>query len=276
MRLIEAIRNSVQRLEADLSDSHLFDHKGDRGEFREQIIEGFLRPFLPRCYGLGSGQVFSEKGKGSRQLDVVIYDDVFSTVLFRDKNDQLFPCESVFGSIEVKSRLMTEELDTAIENVAALKGLTRAPSDGLDLLPFRRINVGTGLSIAPGVKNPYLGIVFAYDGLTDTTVLDNLNNRVGNPTQDKFLLPDFFFNYKRGYMIQRSKLVNNVADSAFLGEPFDLFVSINTGQDTLPIFFLTVNIWLNNTFLRVPDLNAYWMQLVGQAIQNNPQLTPSL
>jgi hypothetical protein len=53
-------------------------------------------------------------------------------------------------------------------------------------------------------------------------------------------------------------------------------VSINTGQDTLPIFFLTVNIWLNNTFLRVPDLNAYWMQLVGQAIQNNPQLTPSL
>jgi hypothetical protein len=127
--------------------------------------------------------------------------------------------------------------------------------------------------VTPGVKNPYLGIVFAYDGLTDTTVRDKLNNLLCENDQNKFMLPDFVFNYKRGYMIERSKLMNNVAQPAFLGEPFDLFASINTGKDTLPIFFLTVNIFLNNTSLRVPDLIAYWQQLVDQALQSNPQLT---
>jgi hypothetical protein len=274
VRLIEALRNSIGTIEKGLRDSLLYEHKGDRGEFRERVIEDFLRPFMPKCYGLGSGEVFSQDGAGSRQLDVVFYDDVFSTILFRDKNNQLFPCESVFGSVEVKSQLTTEELDTAIENVASLKRLERAPSDMLDLLPFRRLNVGQGLSFDKGVKNPYLGMVFTYDGLTAATVLDKLNKLVANPDQNKALLPDFIFNYRRSYMIEKSKLVDKVAQPAFLGEPFDFYVSIDTGQDTLPIFFLTMNIWLNNTLLRAPDLNAYWVQLVGQAIKSNPQLPP--
>ena len=38
MRLIEALRNSIGSLETGLRNSGLFEHKGDRGEFRERVI----------------------------------------------------------------------------------------------------------------------------------------------------------------------------------------------------------------------------------------------
>jgi len=48
----------------------------------------------------------------------------------------LFPAESVFGSIEVKSRRDRSELRVAIDNIASLKRLPRVDSDMMDLLPF--------------------------------------------------------------------------------------------------------------------------------------------
>jgi hypothetical protein len=87
--LLQALRNSVQRIEADLKDSNLFKHSGDKGEFREHIVQQFLRPFLPPRYVLGSGAVFAENGAQSNHIDVVIYDAVFSNVLFRDRVNSL-------------------------------------------------------------------------------------------------------------------------------------------------------------------------------------------
>ena len=43
--------------------------------------------------------------KMSKQIDVVIYDNVFSNFFKKDSSAYLFPCESVYGSIEVKTML---------------------------------------------------------------------------------------------------------------------------------------------------------------------------
>jgi hypothetical protein len=118
---------------ADFQDGKVFTHSGDKGEFREHIIERFLRPFLPKCYGLGSGQVFAQDGSVSDQVDIVLYDDVFSNVLFSDAANSLFPCESVYGTVEVKSVLSTEELERSIANIASVKRLQRAATDMLDV-----------------------------------------------------------------------------------------------------------------------------------------------
>lgn len=200
MKFLQALRNAASRLADDLEDSELFEHKGNRGEFRETVIEKFLRPYLPECYGLGSGEVFSEDGKSNRQIDVVIYDAVFSNVLFRDQPNSLFPCEAVFGNIEVKSKLTSDELETSIDNIASLKSLPREPSDMMDILPFRRINAGEGLSYDETIRNPYLGIVFVYEGLTSEIVVENLNSKVKNDDYNN-PLPDFVFNKARGYMV---------------------------------------------------------------------------
>ena len=113
MKLLEAMRRRGLRIASELEESKLFDQMGDRGRFREAVIRDFLRPFLPLSYGLSSGEIFSADGEQSAQVDIIIYDAVFSTVLFRDRPDQLFPAESVFGSIEVKSHLSLNELDVA-------------------------------------------------------------------------------------------------------------------------------------------------------------------
>ena len=97
MQLLQALRNATAHLEASFEDSKLFSQNLDRGEHREEIIKEFLRPFLPKCYGLNSGEVFSKDGKQSRQIDIVIYDDVFSNVLFQYKK---ISCSPVNLSLE--------------------------------------------------------------------------------------------------------------------------------------------------------------------------------
>jgi hypothetical protein len=37
MKLLQALRNASSRLVADFEDSKLFDHSGEKGEFREHI-----------------------------------------------------------------------------------------------------------------------------------------------------------------------------------------------------------------------------------------------
>jgi hypothetical protein len=264
MQLLDALRNSVQRLQADLEDSRLLSHCGDRGEFRERIIEEFLRPYLPRCYGVGSGEVFSVDGASSRQLDIVLFDTVFSNVLFRDKQNSLFPCESVYGVIEVKSNLTSGELDSAIQNISSLKRLRREATDMLDILPLRRLKVGPGLGYSRTKRNPYMGVIFAYDGLLAQSAEDNLNGRLASPENPQ-TLPDFIFNLKKGYMGLRMRGSGNEATPARLGGEYERFVFVPVGGDTLPLFFLTINVCLNLLMLRAPDLNQYWMQVFKEA-----------
>jgi hypothetical protein len=278
MHLLEALRNSVKRLEADLDDSRLFDHCGDRGEFRERIIKSFLRPYLPKCYGLGSGAAFSSDGNGSKQLDVVIYDDIFSNVLFRDESNSLYPCESVYGVIEIKSKIDGSQLESAVQNIKSLKMLKRQPSSMLDLLPNRRLKVGNGLKFDPSIRNPYLGIIFAYDGMTADNIVSVLNQLVNSNDQDKLLLPNFLFNYRRGFAVMRVKREVHADKKEIQFVPvspmesdFDRFVAIETMNDTLPLFFLTVNTCLTDILLKSPDLNLYWLHVFNSCLEKQPK-----
>ncbi len=264
MQLLKALRNAAGRLAHDFEDSKLFTHSGDKGEFREAIIGKFLRPFLPTCYGIGSGQVFSSDGSASDQVDVVLYDEVFSNVLFRDSRNSLFPCEAVYGLIEVKSVLSTAELESSITNIESVKKLARSPSDMLDLLPFRRLNVGAGLNYDKQARNPYFGVVFAYDGLTVDTVLSTLLGHLTTPRLPREQLPDFVFLYKRGATIIRTRREGDLLLPAPPGAPFDTYAAIPSGGDTLPLFFLTLNTVLNGIILKAVDHNAYWTQVVDE------------
>jgi len=166
MRLLQALRIEGANIEAELQKSNLFSHMGDRGEFREQIVDRFLRPFLPPYYGLAPGEVFSSDGQQSAQVDIVVYDTVFSTVLFRTGTRFLFPAESIFGTIEVKSDLSRSELDKACANIASVKTLSRQTADSMDILPHYRFPIGPGLSGGGDFRNPYLSFVFGYRGAT--------------------------------------------------------------------------------------------------------------
>jgi hypothetical protein len=267
MRLFEALRNQSAKIAADLENSKLFTHMGDRGSFREAIIKDFLRPFLPDCFGLSSGEIFAMNGAQSAQVDIVVYDAVFSTVLFRNGTHQLFPAESVYGSIEVKSNLSSSELDRACENVASVKNLQRRRGDSLDLLPFLRLELGPGLAGGGDLRNPYLGIVFGYSGIEAPKIVEDLSRRLRERPEAKQLLPDFVFVARPGYFIARSA-VRDGKDCTLLGggQDYGKFLWTPTGEDTLPLFYLTLNVCLSHLRLRAPDFQDLWRQFLLQLV----------
>ena len=276
MRLLEALRNQTAKIAADLDNSKLFTHMGDRGAFREAIIKDFLRPFLPDCYGLSSGEIFSMSGTQSAQVDIVVYDALFSTVLFRNGPQQLFPAESVYGSIEVKSNLSRSEFDRACANVASVKGLPRRQADTLDLLPNLRLELGGGLYGGGDFRNPYLGIVFAYHGIEVTNIVEDLSRRLREHPEAKQLLPDFVFVARPGYFITRFA-IRDGKNCPVLGGGQDYrgFLWAPTGEDTLPLFYLTLNVCLSHLRLRAPDLNDFWNQFLLQLVTNGwPTVRP--
>src|SRR5690554_6704423 len=140
MKLIDALRIAGRRIHLDFDESKLINHSGEKGQFREFILSSLLRPYLPECYGLGTGEVFSSTGEVSKQIDIVIYDNVYSNVLLKNKSSSLFPCESIYGQIEVKSMLNSAELQASVENIISVKKLDRSESSGLDITPFQALN----------------------------------------------------------------------------------------------------------------------------------------
>jgi hypothetical protein len=266
MKLLQAVRNQASRIAADLEDSKLFTHMGDRGSFREVIIQRFLRPFLAECYGLSAGEVFSSDGTQSAQVDIVIFDAVFSTVLFKDGPTRLFPAESIFGSIEIKSNLTAHELDLSCRNVVSVKQLQRATSDMLDFLPFVRLNAGSEFGWDHTPSNPYIGMIFAYDGIAKETVAAQLYQRLVADPINKQTLPDFVFVARPGYLVARCNQTEAGIKFTLPGGEFNRFGYLDTGPDTLPLFYLALNICLNRIRLRTVDHQALWGQLISESV----------
>ena len=265
MRLLQALRNQSAKINADLEDSKLFTHMGDRGECREEIIREFLRPFLPEYYGLSSGEIFASDGCQSAQVDIVVYDAVFSAVLFRNRTRKLFPAESVFGSIEVKSYLSMDELDKACRNIASVKTLHREDSTMQDLLPSVRLNFGDGLTYDKTRRNPYLGVVFAYTGIARETIVEQLSRRVVEAPTTKQHLPDFVFVARPGYVIIRAAELAGQEHLRLTGEQdFDFYRWAETGDDTLPLFYFTINACLAHLRLRVPNFPELWKSVFSE------------
>ena len=262
MKFLEALRIQAKIAKSKFKGSGVFSHNPTKGVVREHILANYLRPFLPSIYGLGTGQVFSSKGDVSRQIDIIIYDTVFSIVMNMDEEQLLLPCESVFGSIEVKSFLNKKELDAAIENIHSLKVLERESSDSMDFTPISRLEVGASLSYDKIKRNPYLGIIFALDGMDGKRVRDQL---MQYPVDCRERLPDFIFNLEREYMISRwvRKNDSEKPDIDCRIGPYNGFVFVPLGDDTLPVFSLTLNTLLNRTRLKQLDLSEIWINTIN-------------
>ena len=262
MKYLEGLRAQARVAKSEFEATRIFSQNSTKGEVREHVLANYLRPFLPSIYGLGTGQVFSSKGGVSRQIDIIIYDTVFSIIMRVDEKQLLLPCESVYGNIEVKSFLGRKELDTAIENILSLKALKRESSDSMDFTPISRLEIGNTLSYGKIKKNPYLGIVFALDGMDGKKIRDQL---LQYPIDYRENLPDYIFNLEKAYMITRwmQKDTSERLDIDCRVGPYNGFMFVPLGGDTLPVFCLTLNTILNRTRLRQPDVAEIWIDTIN-------------
>ncbi|MDE0241054.1 MAG: hypothetical protein OXQ84_12815 [bacterium] len=244
-----------------------------KGASREETVREFMRCFLPGSYAIGHGEVFSADNDRSRQVDVIIHDELFSPVFRTGDGGILVPCEAVYGTAEVKTRLDREGWGMALENVASVKRLERAPADDwglrgsaggpvMDILPNTRLRFSSRFTrTGPDTPvNPYLGVVVALEGLSAETLTADLNERVQRG--DGALLPDLVACVGNGHLITR---YNQREDDDFnvgkatLGGAYDGFRAFQVEDLVLSSLHLGLNVLLSGLRLRNRDLVPDWL-----------------
>lgn len=227
MNYYSALIKSGEILEGYFEQSKNILHNGSKGTVRENIVNKVIRPFLPACYGLSGGEAFDSEGNTSKQLDLVVYDSVFSYIIPYIDNYIQFPCESIYGNIEIKSFLNKDELMKAIDNIKSMKSLKREGTHSWTVTPLVSIKIN-GLPDNTD-RNPYFGIIFAYDSVEALTVLNYLEN-LDIPSN---LLPNAIVLYSKRTIIFQA------TDSNIEGFPsndFNKYVMLNCGEETLAVF----------------------------------------
>ena len=227
MNYYSALIKSGKILEGYFEQSKNILHNGSKGTVRENLVNKVIRPFLPACYGLSGGEAFDSEGNTSKQLDLVVYDSVFSYIIPYIDNYIQFPCESIYGNIEIKSFLNKDELMKAIDNIKSMKSLKREGTHSWTVTPLVSIKIN-GLPDNTD-RNPYFGIIFAYDSVEALTVLNYLEN-LDIPSN---LLPNAIVLYSKRTIIFQA------TDSNIEGFPsndFNKYVMLNCGEETLAVF----------------------------------------
>lgn len=135
----------------------------ETGLQREKEIRNVLQKYLPKKCSLGKGIVESADGERSLGQDVVIYDATVCPLLFGGDDQGVYPIESIYAAIEVKSYLDSTTLENSVTKIESVKRLTKCRGRGAPL---------------PGMTTPMLfGAVFAYKGKTDIARLaEQLSN----------------------------------------------------------------------------------------------------
>lgn len=116
---MEALQLMAEQSGRDIAN--LMPHLGERGRIAEEIIKGVLSKTLPKRFSIGTGVIISADGKISRQTDIVIYDHFFNSPLLGEFSSCVFPVESVFATLEVKTVLTKKELVTSLEGIRQIR-----------------------------------------------------------------------------------------------------------------------------------------------------------
>lgn len=123
MSLHDGMRRLAGALQAAFIGSDGIEHRLTRGEFRENELQEALRPHLPRRFDLSSGEVVNSSGGHSKQQDVIISDGYLSSPFLVSGRFGVHPIESVWATIQVKSRLTPGEATSATKNLVSVKRL---------------------------------------------------------------------------------------------------------------------------------------------------------
>ncbi|HKP95408.1 MAG TPA: DUF6602 domain-containing protein, partial [Fibrobacteria bacterium] len=119
----QAFVSSSRQIFFDESTQRLI-HPGEFGTFRETICKDFLRHFVPRRLGFGTGFLINTFDEISTQCDIVVYDSNVTPLIQSEEKQRFFPVESVCGVGEIKSVLNKTSLKSALNKLAEVKRIS--------------------------------------------------------------------------------------------------------------------------------------------------------
>ena len=104
-------------------------HPTDKGDISEEKWIDFLNKYLPKRYSVSKGTIVDCEGTLSQQIDLVIYDNLYSPLIFNDGVRKYIPAESVYAVFEVKPEINKDYVDYAASKIESVRTLKRTNSD---------------------------------------------------------------------------------------------------------------------------------------------------
>lgn len=223
-------------------------HAGGRGALREDAFCQFLGEYLPTRYAVGRGEVVTPENRHSGQLDIVIYDPSHCPALVTSTSHAVYPIESVYGAISLKSRLTSDELKDAYQNIASLKGILLKRS-------FQH-NPTPGFAVGLPDPVPVTGVV-AYASDRSLEAIAAQGKALDGGLSDITLRPDFIAVIGEGIIAPRESFRGGF-NKYKLPENMDEFVQLRkTGRHTLLRLYMQILQNLNFVTLRPLNLQDY-------------------
>lgn len=210
------------------------NHNGEKGTARENVLQSYLRAYIPDKYTFSKGTIIDCTDTQSKQVDIIIHDKYTTPCLIDMDSTKVIPIESVYAVIEVKSVLTKEELRKSIKNINSVKILQK--------------NTVTGISY------PTAGLIFAYDSDSSfNTIYKNLVELSQEFEPENRVSCVCILN--KGIIIPVDKYgLNKVS---LLPGLETLYALINNEEDALLLFYLILMQLLTQIQVFPPDMVKY-------------------
>ena len=250
--LTELFNGLHTQMLASLNVDRVFiEHPGSKGDATEQRWIDFLRTYLPDRYKVDKAIVIDSTGNVSEQMDIVIYDAIYTPFIFNQDGFMYIPAESVYAVFEVKQDVKGY-IDYAAQKVESVRRLKRTSVE--------MVNSGRRTSARPLTKiiGGILTTTSSYSGTE--TVSKQLKELKGYQTLDLGCLCDtgsFHVDYKEtrpdGIDQTKNEFIEQVYESREVNE-----IIFSDKKVSLFTFFLQLVSYLKSIGT-VPaiDINAY-------------------
>lgn len=151
-KLKEMLLAKQETLRGILRESNKISHAPSNGENSEYGWKKILKEILPHKYGVDSGFVIDYEGNISEQIDVIIYDNLYSPyVMASGSGVKYIPAEAVYAIIEIKptiTKLYLEYANNKVESVKKLKRTVRGVTVAGERKPKRKLTNILGIVLA--------------------------------------------------------------------------------------------------------------------------------
>jgi len=114
--LQERMNQNISWAIAESIAAKSINHRYLTGRIREIAVKYLLKPIIPEYMRLGSGKIYDNQGTLSKEIDVIVYSPSVMAPLLYEGDFGVYPYESVFNTIEVKSELNSTTLNEALES----------------------------------------------------------------------------------------------------------------------------------------------------------------
>ena len=128
-QLANLFKNQQQKMKIDLETSSCMFHPVDNGDHSENAWIQFFEKYLPKRYKVAKATVIDSEGSSSDQLDIVIFDQQYSYLVFQSDGITYVPAESVYAAFEVKPEISNKYIDYSANKARSLRALKRTSTN---------------------------------------------------------------------------------------------------------------------------------------------------